>query len=140
MAKAGGLDQHLAALSASGLRPRDRQHLRKLLTLAAALPQVQVAPFGQRHLSLAVKRKTFAYYLNNHHDDGRIGLCCKATPAEQRALLAEGPERYYLPAYLARSGWVSLRLDAPGIDWNEVHGLLIRAWRLQAPRRLADEL
>jgi hypothetical protein len=48
------------------------------------------------------------------------------------------PTRYSVPAYLGPSGWVSLRLDLKAVDWDEATELLFAAYRLQAPKRLAD--
>ncbi len=47
------------------------------------------------------------------------------------------PERFYVPAYLARYGWISLRLDLPAVDWNEVSEFVVDSYRLVAPKRLA---
>ncbi len=134
------LRRYLDRAAALHIPPRDQQRLKKLIALADNLPETDLALAGQRHLSLSVRRKTFAYYLHEHHDDGRVCLCCKSTPMQQRDLVAADPDRYYVPAYLGRSGWVSLRLDRPRVDWDEVSDLLRDAWRMQAPRRLAAEL
>ncbi len=32
------------------------------------------------HSAFLVGKKTFAYYLNNHHDDNIISMCCKVLP------------------------------------------------------------
>jgi hypothetical protein len=34
-------------------------------------------------------------------------------------------------------GWVGLRLDLPGIDWDEAEGLAVESYVLVAPKRLA---
>jgi hypothetical protein len=86
-----------------------------------------------------VRRKTFAYYLNDHHGDGRVCICCKSSPARQRELISRAPDRYFFPAYLGSKGWVSLRLDLPRIGWDEVFECVIEAYRLQAPRRLVAD-
>ena len=47
-----------------------------------ALPEV-----GERaenaDVAFLVRGKTFAYFLNNHHGDGRVALVCKAAAGEQ---------------------------------------------------------
>ena len=82
-------------------------------------------------------REAFAYYLEDHHGDGRIAVCCNAPPDVQEALVATDPERFYLPAYLARYGWISLRLDLPALGWEEVSEFVVDSYRLVAPKRLA---
>ena len=82
----------------------------------------EVVAEGDRHIRFEVRGRTFAYYLNDHHSHGRIVVYCKAPPGDQEALVARDPERFYLPAYLARYGWISLRLNLPRVDWDEVSG------------------
>ncbi len=118
--------------------PRDRDRLTKLLGFCEALPEIDIS--GDQHLAFRVRGKTFAYYLDDHHGDGIIALCCKATFAQQQELVARDPERYHVPAYVGAKGWVSLRLDLPRVDWDEVVELLFNAYRLQAPRRLAEQV
>jgi predicted DNA-binding protein (MmcQ/YjbR family) len=109
----------------------------RLVEVCSALPEAAVE--GDRHLRFVVRGKTFAYYLNDHHGDSRIAVCCKAPTGDQEALIAMSPERYYRAAYLARHGWVSLRLDLPTIDWEKVSELVLNSYRLVAPKRLAAE-
>lgn len=135
--RAPDFERRLARLGAA---PRDRKRLVTLLAFAESLPETVLKPFGERHVALAVRRKTFAYYTNDHHGDGRIAVCCKSTPVRQRERVAAAPQRFYVPPYLGTSGWVALRLDGPRVDWSEVYELVVEAYRLQAPRKLAAEL
>lgn len=114
--------------------------LAQLKSLFASLPQTTSAPFGERHLVFRVGKKTFAYHLNSHHDDGIIALCCKSTRERQRELIAADPGRYFAPKYLGPSGWIALRLDTQTVDWGAALELLVHAYQLQAPRRLAAEM
>ena len=107
----------------------------RLVDVCTGLPDVVAE--GDRNIRFAVRGKTFAYYLNDHHGDGRIAVCCKAPPGDQEALVAMDPQRYYLPVYLARYGWIPLRLDLPVVNWNEVSELVVDSYRLVAPKRLA---
>ncbi len=113
---------------------------KKLLALCESLPEVKFELFGTDHTTIRVAKKTFAYHLNNHHGDRIVSLCCKSTRQRQQELLRLHPQRFYMPAYLGPSGWVALRLDRKSVDWGEVLGLLVFAYRLQAPRRLAAQL
>lgn len=116
----------------------DPARLAQLLGIADALPELDVS--GDQHLAFRVRKKTFAYYLDDHHGDGIVSLCAKSTPDRRDELVGRHPGRYYVPAYLGPSGWVALRLDPPAVAWGEVADLLFAAYRLQAPRRLADQL
>jgi predicted DNA-binding protein (MmcQ/YjbR family) len=85
-----------------------------------------------------VRKKTFAYYLDDHHGDGIVALSCKVLPHENAALVAASPARFYLPAYIGPRGWVALRLDVGDVDWDEVTELVAGSYMLVAPKRLAS--
>jgi hypothetical protein len=114
--------------------------LARLRELCETLPEVRVEPAGTQHFALRVGKKTFAWYLNNHHGDGVISLCAKSTLARQRELIARDPARFFFPQYVGAKGWVGLRLDTSKLDWGAVLDLLVAAYRLQAPRKLLAQL
>jgi hypothetical protein len=90
-----------------------------------------------RHAGFYVRKKTFAYFLDDHHGDGIVGLVCKVLPGDNAALIASNPARFYIPAYVGAKGWVGLRLDIGQVDWEEVQELVTHSYRLVAPKRLA---
>jgi hypothetical protein len=108
----------------------------RLMKIALALPEAIMEP-AARHATFQVRKHTFAYYLNDHHGDGIISVCCKVLPGDNEALIAAQPAKFYMPAYIGPRGWVALRLDASGLDWNEVAELVAGSYRLVAPNRLA---
>jgi hypothetical protein len=109
----------------------------RLVEIARTLPEVTVSAAGAQHLAFRVRRRTFAFYLNDHHGDCKVALCFKAPLGEQEALVGLAPERFYVPAYLGSKGWVSLRLDRRRVNWPEVGELLREAYRGVAPKSLA---
>jgi predicted DNA-binding protein (MmcQ/YjbR family) len=108
----------------------------RVVRIGLGLPEAQCEIHG-RHASFTVRKKTFAYYMNDHHGDGIISIACKALPGDNDALVAAQPARFYLPAYIGSRGWVALRLDVGKIDWDEVTEILTHSYRLVAPKRLA---
>lgn len=118
---------------------RTEQRLKRLVAIATALPEAVVEPYYDHHV-FRVRKKTFAYFLNNHHGDGIVCICCKSTVERQQELIFRDPARYLIPAYLGPSGWVSLRMDLKAVDWNAATELLFDAYRRQAPKRLAAEV
>lgn len=132
--KTSRLEGHpqLAVPKQSNTEPR----LAQLTKLALALPEGKREMHGS-HASFLVRKKTFAYFLDNHHGDGIVAVTCKVLPGENAALAAAQPKRYYLPAYIGPRGWVALRMDLGKIDWDEVHDLLLASYLLTAPKRLA---
>jgi phosphoribosylglycinamide formyltransferase-1 len=113
--------------------------LTRLTKLALALPETTRKICGS-HTQFLVRKKTFAYFLNNHHGDGIVAVTCKAMSGDNKALAEAQPARFYLPAYLASRGWVALRLDVAKVDWNEVRQLLLGSYLLIAPRKLAERV
>jgi len=112
------------------------RRLIKVSKIALALPSATRAIMG-KHAQFAVSKRTFTYYLDDHHGDGIVAICCKVLPGDNKLLVATNPERFYLPAYIGSRGWVALRLDVGPIDWDEVSELIVHSYRLVAPKRLA---
>ncbi len=82
-----------------------------------------------------VKDKLYAMYADDHHGVGFAGLWCKAPEGLQESLVEGDPDRYYVPPYVGKSGWVGIRLDAK-TDWKAVEGLVRQGWLMTAPKRL----
>ena len=113
--------------------------LTRLTQIALSLPEASSQIYGS-HAQFLVRKKTFAYFLDNHHGDGIIAVTGKVLPGDNKALSDAQPSRFYLPAYIASRGWVALRLDTGQIDWDEVKELLQGSYTLIAPRRLAERV
>ncbi len=108
----------------------------RVIRICHALPEGR-HEIHAKHATFLVRDKVFAYYLNDHHGDGVIGVACKVLPGDNEALIAAQPAKYYMPSYVGPRGWVGLRLDIAGVDWNEVAELLVGSYKLNAPNRLA---
>jgi len=114
-------------------------HLARLSKICLALPEATRRNSGS-HAAFLVRKKTFAYFLNDHHGDGIVSVACKALPGDNKALANAQPVRFYLPAYIGPRGWVALRLDVGEPDWREVTELVKGSYRLTAPKRLAASI
>lgn len=119
--------------------PAEDPRLARLTAICAGLPEAERERSG-RHAIFRVRRRTFAYFQDDHHGDGRVCVVCRAPGGENEALIASAPDRYSMPAYIGHRGWVALALDVPGIDWEEVAGLVTDSYLLAAPKRLAAQL
>jgi hypothetical protein len=117
------------------LHGEDRR-LARLTRICLALPEAAREDAGD-HAAFLVRGKKFAYYLDNHHGDGIVAVCCRAVPGDNELLVASDPARFYRPAYIGPRGWVGLRLDGARIEWGEVAELVTDSYRLAAPKRLA---
>jgi hypothetical protein len=115
--------------------PQDR--LDALTAICFALPETKREDKNS-HAAFLVRKKVFAYYLNNHHGDNIISVCCKVLPGENHFLVESAPARFYLPAYIGPRGWVGLRMDRATLDWTEVKELVRGSYLQTAPTRLAS--
>jgi predicted DNA-binding protein (MmcQ/YjbR family) len=112
------------------------RRLVRLTKICLSLPETTRQLLGS-HASFLVRKRIFAYFLNNHHGDGIVAVTAKVLPGDNQALAAAQPARFYLPAYIGPRGWVALRLDAGKLDWEEVRDLVATSYRLMAPKRLS---
>jgi len=117
-------------------RSAEDPRLTRVTEIALALPDVTRQIYGS-HAQFLVRKKTFSYFLDDHHGDGIVAVTGKVLPGDNKALVEAQPDRFYLPAYVASRGWVALRLDVGKMDWEEVRELLLGSYTLLAPKRLA---
>jgi hypothetical protein len=118
---------------------REDRRLIRLTKICLALPEARRNYTGQ-HAGFLVRKKTFAWFLNDHHGDGIVAVVCKVAPGDNTRLAASQLGRFYMPAYVGPKGWVALRLDSAEIDWHEVAELVAGSYRRIAPKRLASQV
>ena len=118
-------------------RESDPDYLLGLLrTRALALPSTdEVVSHGMPCFGVTGGKK-FAYFTRDHHGDGKTALLVKISGFDEQAQLIDmDPDRYYRPAYFG-DGWVGVRLDIGGTDWDHIGEWLARSWRMSAPKKL----
>src|SRR2546430_12892531 len=98
-----------------------------------ALPEATEQPGPMT--AFKVRDKTFAWFLDNHHGDGRIAVWCKAPPGAQQILVGDDPQRFFVPPYVGPKGWVGIRLDVGQVDWDEVAEVVADSYRMTASKR-----
>lgn len=113
--------------------------LKKLSVLCLALPEAERNLRGD-HADFRVRGKVFAYFLDDHHGDGIVSVCCKSALGENVDRSLREPERFYLPAYIGSRGWFGLRLDRGAINWHEVGDIVRASYCLAAPKTLARQV
>jgi len=118
---------------------RDRDRLEKLAKICMELPGA-VKEEMHGHVAFKVGKKTFAYYLNDHHGDGIVSVCCKVLAGDNERLIDGNPRKFYMPAYIGPRGWVALRVDRATVDWSEVQELLRGSYEQMAPKKLVRQL
>ncbi len=110
--------------------------LSRLRKCCLALPEAhEQEAWGEP--TFRVRNKLFAMYASadNHHGGGRPAVWIKALPANQSLMVADAPERFFVPPYVGPSGWIGVWLDDTP-DWTEIGGLLEDGYRRTAPKRL----
>jgi hypothetical protein len=96
-----------------------REALDRLTKICAALPQAE-RERESRHATFRVRKKVFAYFLDNHHGDGIVAVCVKGDKRENALLIKREPKRFFLPAYIGPRGYLGIRLDTGRVNWKEV--------------------
>ena len=107
----------------------------RMREICMALPEVTEKDGGRA--AWQVRGKSFVMFMDKHHGDGRVGIWAKATHETQDMLVHGSPETFYVPPYMGPSGWVGMRLDLAGTDWETAANIARDAYRLAAPKRLA---
>ena len=77
--------------------------LERLTGICLAMPGATRELKGQ-HAAFFSGKRTFAYFLNDHHGDGMVAVACKVLPGENASLIAAHPNRFYMPAYIGTQG------------------------------------
>jgi hypothetical protein len=84
-----------------------------------------------------VRKKVFAMFSNNHHNDGHVAVTVPAGIGIQAALIKAAPEKFYKPPYVGVRGWIGIELDQVSDEELEMH--IDEAWKLIAPPKLAAQ-
>jgi hypothetical protein len=124
-----------AALAAYAGRftPVAMDWLAKVDAHCRALPNVTQRPSHGAPTYFAGKR-TFAYFVENHHGDGKLAVICAAPAGFQAMILEASPEAYYRPAYVGHLGWIGVRLDRD-LAWEEVMTVLDQAHQTASAKK-----
>lgn len=115
------------------VRPENERTFAKLRKICLALPGA-VESTNHARPCFTIAKKTFAMFLDNHHDDGRVAIWCKAPPGAQSMIVESDPERYFVPPYVGPSGWIGARLDRKP-EWTAVAALIEESYVMTAPKR-----
>ena len=80
-----------------------------------------------------VKKRVFAMFSNNHHNDGHVSVLLPAPAGAQEALIDEAPHAYYRPPYVGGGGWIGVELDQASDEALEGH--INEAYRIIARKK-----
>lgn len=103
------------------------RHLQRVRKICLALPDT-VEKLSHGEPTFFAKKRVFAMFSNNHHNDGHVAVWVPAPPGLQEALIEEAPGTYYRPPYVGAGGWVGIELDQ--VNDEVLAGHLRQAWNL----------
>jgi hypothetical protein len=110
-----------------------KEHLQRVRRICVALPET-TEKLSHGEPTFFVRKKVFAMFSNNHHNDGHIAVWLPAPPGIQALLIEGSPEKFYKPPYVGVRGWIGVELDR--ISDEELNFHIREAWRLIAPTKL----
>ncbi len=114
--------------------PALRERVRRI---CLAFPETSERIQNPLHSAFLVREKTFGYYLNDHHGDGRLALTFKAAKGALGDFIEMDATHFFAPPYMAHHGWVGVYLDVEPVDWGLIEQLMLEAYQLSAPKKLA---
>ena len=109
------------------------EHLRRVRRICAAMPEC-TEKLSHGEPTFFVRKKVFAMFANNHHDDGHIAVWIPAPPGLQGILIQSSPQTFFRPPYVGVRGWVGIELG--GISDEDLAAHIRDAWLLIAPEKL----
>lgn len=108
--------------------------------ICLALPDVTERPsHGAPTWFVRAKKVFVQLWLEGHHDIEFTHLWCAAPPGVQEELVDTEPDRFFRPPYVGGRGWIGVRLDG-AVDWAEIDGICVEAYRVIAPPKLVAVL
>jgi len=113
--------------------------LQRLRRICLALPETSERTSHGEPTFFVRDKKTFVMYVDNHHNDGRVGFWCAGPGGFQSILVEADPQRFFVPPYVGHRGWIGVRLDGE-VDWDEIAVIVEGAYRVVAPMGLVAEL
>ena len=113
----------------------EKDAIATLRRICLALPEVEEKPFGG-HTAPAFRVRDKLFVMTS--EDGTT-MNCKGAPGVQQALIASDPDKFFVPRYTGKNGWIGIRLDVDQ-DWDEVAELVEESWRRTAPKKVVAQL
>ena len=124
-----------ASSGVSRLRPKAT--FEKIRKLCLSWPDVE-EKLSHGSAAFFARKRTFMYFVDNHHGDGNVGVWCNVSEGGQEVLVGSDPKNFFIPPYVGCSGWVGMRIDR-GLPWSTISSIVKDAYaatsRAAASRR-----
>lgn len=118
--------------------PEAAQQLAKVRQACLRLPETSERPSHGSPTFYVRDKKTFVYFWDDHHSDGRLCIWCAAPDGVQQQMIETEPERFFRPPYVGHRGWLGVHLRKVGQD--ELDAIALEAYRCVAPQMLIKQL
>lgn len=113
--------------------------LGRLRAICLALPDSAEVPAWDTY-TFRRRGRIFAIYGmpdDVTHTGGRPSVSLKAGPGNQQLMVRDDPDRYYVPPYVGKAGWIGVRLDRRP-PWKEIERLVAESWELVLLKKPKD--
>jgi predicted DNA-binding protein (MmcQ/YjbR family) len=111
--------------------------LERLRKICMAIPGAfEKLSHGEPTWFTGPKGKVFAMFDNHHHGAAHISAYFAASIEAQELLVADDPDRYWVPPYVGHKGWIAVVLDTRP-DWKAVARLAQEAFASMAAAKPA---
>jgi hypothetical protein len=109
------------------------EHVRRVRRICASMPEA-TEKLSHGEPTFFVRKRVFAMFANNHHEDGHIAVWIPVAPGLQPVLIESSPEKFFRPPYVGVRGWVGVELERVGDE--ELAYLIREARQMIAPKNL----
>jgi hypothetical protein len=116
--------------------PSGEEQIQRVRRICNTLPET-TEKISHGEPTWFVRKKLFAMFSNNHHNDGHVAITVPAAIGIQAALIKASPEKFYKPPYVGVRGWIGIELDRVSDEELTLH--IKEAWKLIAPPKLQAE-
>ena len=113
------------------------KHLERVRRICTTFPET-TEKLSHGEPTFFVRKKVFAMFANNHHNDGHIAVWLPAPAGVQSMLIEGSPEKFFKPPYVGVRGWIGVELA--NVDDDELEFHVRSAWRLIAPPRMHTQV
>jgi len=109
------------------------EHIERVRRICCSFPET-TEKISHGEPTWFVRKKVFAMFSNNHHNDGHIAITVPAAIGVQAALIQASTEKFYRPPYVGVRGWIGIELARVSDKELALH--IKEAWSLIAPATL----
>ncbi len=120
----------------SGKSESNEKQIERVRQICNSLPET-TEKLSHGEPTWFVRKKVFAMFSNNHHNDGHVAVTVPAAIGIQEALIKASPEKFYKPPYVGVRGWIGIEMSQVSDDELSLH--LKEAWGLIAPAKLVEQ-